>query len=307
MRTPVRLCADLLGSMAKRVAEAAVFLPFLACVASAAGLPPSDFLEKLRAQAVAQLQKDDRDVTDSQQLLTRAKAAYDTAVTSHDAPNTDIGRQAVETAQKALDVATANREFDRQRLIAVNHALAWPDPGKQFAVPMLVRGTVVKKTASGDVPFDPNAPMLPGDTVDVGPNSALELQFSDGSQIKLSHDTLFNYDSDDSGSLFHLLHGLLKSQRNCFPTPTAVMGVLGCNGQPRYQTLHFVGAVRGTEFILQANSQGALIAVFEGWVEIEPGSGAEKIPVREGQKLLLPKSGPVGQPVALQASWSAKQ
>jgi hypothetical protein len=291
--------------MAKRLIAAEVFLALFACIASA-GPPPSDFLEKLRAQAVAQLQKDDRDVADSQQLLTRAKAAYDAAVANHDAPNTEIGRQAVETAQKALDVAQASREFDRQRLISVNHALAWPDPGKRFAVPMLVRGTVVKKTPSGDVPFDPNAPMLPGETVDVGPNSSLELQFSDGSQIRLSHDTLFNYESDDIGSLYHLLHGLLKSQRNCFPTPTAVLGVLGCNGQPRYETLHFVGAVRGTEFILQANDDAAVIAVFEGWVEIDPGSGAEKIPVREGQKLVLPKSGPLGQPVALKSGGSAQ-
>jgi len=306
MGTASRPLVDFLGLVAKRLAAAEVFFVFVACLAVGAGVPPSDFLEKLRTQAVAQLQKDDHDVADSQQLLARAQAAYDAAAANHDAPNTDIARQAIETAQKALDVAKANREFDRQRLRAVNHALAWPDPGQRFAVPMLVRGTVVKKTPSGDVPFNPDAPMLPGDTVDVGPNSSLELQFSDGSQIKLGHDTLFSYEVDDAGSLFHLLHGLLKSQRSCFPTPTAVMGVLGCNGQPRYETLQYISAVRGTEFILQANDDGAVIAVFEGWVEIDPGNGAEKIPVKEGQKLFLPKSGSPGQPVALQPAGSAK-
>lgn len=307
MTTGIAPLADLLAQTAKRLAVTVAFLGFFACSASIAGSSPSDFLEKLRAQAVEQLQKDDRDVADSQQLLTRANAAYEAAVAGHDAPNTDIAHQAIETAQKALDLAQANRELDRQRLIAATRAMAWPDPGKRFAVPMLVKGTVVKKTPSGDVPFDPNAPLMPGDTVDVGPNSSLELQFSDGSQIKLNHDTLFNYEADDIGSLYHLLHGLLKSQRNCSPTPTAVMGVLGCNGQPRYQTLQYVGAVRGTEFILQANNGGALIAVFEGWVEIDPGNGGGKIAVREGQKLFLPKSGSVGQPVAMNSNGSAKQ
>jgi hypothetical protein len=297
----------ILAQMAKRLAAAAVILVFCACAASAAAFSAPDFLQKLRAQVVAQNQRDDHDVADSQQLLTRAKAAYDAAVASHDAPNSDIARQAIDTAQKALEVAKASRELDRQRLNAINRAAAWPDPGKSFAVPMLVRGTVVKKTSSGDVPFDPNAPMLPGDTVDVGPNSSLELQFSDGSQIKLGHDTLFSYESDDTGSLYRLLRGVLKSQRHCSPTPTAVMGVLGCNGQPRYQTLQYVGAVRGTEFIMQANDEGAAIAVFEGWVEIDPGNGADKIAVKEGQKLFLPKSGAPGQPVPLQPNGSPKQ
>lgn len=291
-------------SIAQRTTLFAALLAAL-CVfspraAGADGNSVPDFLQKVRERAVQQLQQDDRDVVDSQHVLDRAKAAYDTAVANHDALNTDIATHAIEFAQQALDKAKANRERDRERLIAVNRAMTWRDPGTRYAVPMFIQGQVMKMSSAGvQAPFDSSSPLLPGDTVNVGPNSAAELQSSDGTLIKLGHDTSFHFESDDQGSIYELLRGILKSQRACFPTPTAVMGVLGCSGQPRYQMLHYVGAVRGTDFVVQANDNGAVIAVYEGSVEIDPRNGGEKVLVKEGQKLLLPKLGPLGAPVPL--------
>lgn len=259
-----------------------------------------DFLQKLRDRIVSQLHQDDVDVLDSQHVLDRAQAAYDKAVADSDAANADIASHAIDFAKQAVARANANRERDRERLAAVNRAMTWPDPGTRYAVPLLMQGQVLKANSAGvEVPFDPSSPLLPGDTVNVGSNSALELQSSDGTLIRLGHDTSFRFESDDKGSIYNLLRGYFRSQRACFPTPTAVMGVLGCNGQPRYQMLHYVGAVRGTDFAVTANGKDAVIVVYEGSVEIDPGGGGEKVLVKEGQKLLLPGSGPLKTPVPL--------
>lgn len=259
-----------------------------------------DFLQKLRARIVDQLHQDDADVLDSTHVLDRAQAAYDKAVTDHDAADTDIASHAIDFAKQALARANANRERDRERLAAVNRAVTWPDPGTRYAVPLLAQGQVLKTNSAGaEAPYDSNSPLLPGETVNVGPNSALELQSSDGTLIRLGHDTSFRFESDEKGSIYQLLHGFFRSQRACFPTPTAVMGVLGCNGQPRYQMLHYVGAVRGTDFGVETDGKDAVIVVYEGSVEIDPGAGSEKVLVKEGQKLLLPGSGPLKAPVPL--------
>jgi hypothetical protein len=271
-------------------------------VATAAGNSVPDFLQKLRERFVNQLHQDDADVLDSQHVLDRAQAAYDKAVADHDAVNTDIASHAIDFARQALERAKENRERDRDRLAAVNRAMSWPDPGTRYAVPLLVQGQVMETNSSGvEAAYDSNSPLLPGETLNVGPNSALEFQSSDGTLIKLGHDTSFQFESDDKGSIYKLLRGYFRSQRACFPTPTAIMGVLGCNGQPRYEMLRFIAAVRGTDFAVEANGNNAVIAVYEGSVEVGPSVGGEKVVVNEGQKLLLPGTGPLSAPVPLKS------
>jgi ferric-dicitrate binding protein FerR (iron transport regulator) len=255
--------------------------------------PQRGFLLQSKARLLKSIATYDREEQNSRSLLEQAEEGKRQALAAGQTSNAEMAEQASENARQAIANAQRFRAEDQARLEAINRALTWPESAKPFAVSLILRGQVQKKTANGWASFDPNSPLRPGDEISVGPDSYLELQFQDGTGINLGSRSTFLYEETEHHPIYELIFGRLRSFH-----PTAPDAVLGSKEKPRYKTLTAIVAVRGTEFVLETEKDTALLTVFEGSVEVELGTGGKKIAVEKGQQLNLPKAGPAQQPVS---------
>lgn len=263
--------------------------------ASAQTVPNADLLN-LKGTFLKHIQEDQQDVTKSESLLAQAHAAHDAAAAEHNVERANLMAEAIGQAQESLDRAKQNLADDQTRLDAVNQALllwreTWYNPGEPHALATIMRGTVTVDTPNGPVPFDRFSPVRVDQHIRVGDNSFLELQLQDGSQIHIGPNSDFSYERDVRGVSWQLFRGKMHKIM-------IIMGVRGATDQPRYRGCTAVAAVRGTDFTLQTDGTQDTFTVLEGAIEVDPGGGRDKVMLHGGQKLVVPKSGVVGPPIA---------
>jgi FecR-like protein len=235
-----------------------------------------------------------QDIKTSQEKEADAQSTLDQAqqaLASGTASDAGTAQQVIELGERAIADAKDRIADDQQRLTAINAALAWPESDSPRAVATLVVGQVFRDTLYGQVPFDGTAPIQVGDHIVVGDNSYLELQLEDGSQIELGAGTDFSYQRDVQGIEWQLFRGEMHKI-------TIIMSVRGANDQPRYRGCTAVAAVRGTDFTMDTDGTQDTFTVFEGEIDVDPGGGRDKLTLQGGQKLVVPKTGVVGPPVA---------
>jgi FecR protein len=286
----------------RRVRSCATFI-FAYC--AAIGLSPAATAQKAPNADLLEVKgvflkhvNDDRTQIDKYEgLLARAQDAHSQAVKDSDIDGENVTAEAIGNAQQALDRARLNLADDQTRLDAVNRALQWwgdnRDTGVPRALATILRGQVTVDSPTGPVVFDPNSPVRPGERIHVGDKSFLELQLDDGSQMHLGPGTEFLYERDVQGVYWQLFRGEMHKI-------TIIMGVRGAN-EPRYRGCTAIAAVRGTDFTLETNGTGDTFTVLDGAIEVDPGSGRDKVMLRGGQRLVVAKSGAVGSPVTFDA------
>lgn len=257
--------------------------------ASAQNIPNADLLQ-MKGHFLKQVNEDNTTITRDESLLTQAEAAHRQALSNNDSDGAAVTLQATQNALKALETARVNLAADQKRLDAVNQALVlWTSVGDSVgprALATIVRGTIVIDTPQGAKPFDPYAPVKPGQHIHLGPDAFLELQLGNGSEMHLGPNSDFEYERDVQGVQWELFKGELHKI-------TIIMGVRGSNDDARYRGANAICAVRGTDFTLSTDGSQDTITVLEGSVEVDPGAGRSKVTLTEGEKLIVPKSGMV--------------
>jgi ferric-dicitrate binding protein FerR (iron transport regulator) len=257
--------------------------------------PDADILN-LKGIFLKHVQQDQQDVAKSESLLAQAQTAHDAAAADHDVDRANVMAMAIGRAQESLDRGKKNLADDQARLDAVNQALImwhndpWHYSGELRALATIMRGTVTVDTPDGQVPFSRFFPLRADQHIRVGPNSFLELQLQDGSQIHIGPDSDFSYARDVQGISWQLFRGKIHKIM-------IIIGVRGSNDDSRYRGCTAVGAVRGTDFTLQTDGTQDTFTVLEGAIEVDPGGGRGKVTLHGGQKLVVAKSGAVGPPV----------
>jgi FecR protein len=227
----------------------------------------------------------------SQSTLSQATVVRDSAKAAGNAQDENYANQAISVARDATAAADRNIADDRERLEAVERALAWPESQQPVSFALLTRGTISVHTLAGEHPFDSSRPLLPGTHLRLGKDAFLELLLQDGSQVQVGPGSDLLYDSDDQGFFYRLFQGRMRKVN-------AILGVLGSN-EPRFRGLTAVAAVRGTDFTLEIAGGQDTYSVFEGEIEVRPNGGRRAVRLKAGQKLTVPKSGVVGEPQSL--------
>lgn len=269
-------------------------------LAAAFGLPPILYGQTISPQRQALLGRKgellketetlEQKKGEAQATVTQGSSLRDMAKAANQPDQANTYAEAVGVAQQAIAAADKKIAEDQQRLDAINRALTWEDSVVPRAVATVMRGQITVKTRYGGFALDPTKPVGLGEHLVVGKDGFLELQLCDGSELHLGPNTDFLYQRDVQGVYYQIFRGELHK--------ISIMGVRGANDEPTYRGLQSVVAVRGTEFTFEVNPDGEIFAVFEGVIDVDPGSGRQKMTLTAGYKLIVPKSGRVGQPVA---------
>lgn len=280
------------GGWLRRLFSGVVALSLLVLFSGAScaqNVPNADLLE-MKGHFLKQVNDDKAAITRDENLLTEAEAAHQQALSNNDSDGAAVTLQATQNALQALEKARLNLADDRKRLDAVNQALVlWHSVGDSIgprALATIVRGTITVDTPQGSKPFDPYAPIHPGQHILLGPDAFLELQLGHGSEMHLGPGTDFEYERDVQGVQWEVFKGELHKI-------TVIMGVRGANDDTRYRGATAICAVRGTDFTLSTDGNKDTVTVLEGSVEVDPGSGRPTITLTGGQQLTVPKSGAV--------------
>lgn len=235
--------------------------------------------------------------TEAQGTLAQAESLRDMAKAANQFNQANIYAEAVGLAQKTIETAAKNISDDRERLDSINHALSWHETIMPYAIPTLIRGHISVETSYGSRPFDRTAPVEIGQHVLVGDDGFLELQLQDGSQVHLGPNTDFLYQRDVQGVYYQILRGALHK--------ISSIGVRDTNDGPTYRGLHTIGAVRGTEFVLEVTPNEETFTVFEGEVQVSTEDGGKEATLKAGQSLTVSKSGPMGTPTSFDTKTAA--
>lgn len=274
-------------SLATAVACLCLLWLFPVNPASARNLPNADLL-RMKGQFLKQVNEDSAAVTRNENLLTRAEAAHQEALSNNDSDGASVTLQATQNALQALETARLNLAADKKRLDAVNQALVlWTSVGDSIgprALATIVRGTITVDSPQGPKPFDPYAPVHPGQHIHLGPDAFLELQLGNGSEMHLGPNSDFEFERDVQGVQWELFKGEMHKI-------TIIMGVRGANDDARYRGATAICAVRGTDFTLSTDGNRDTVTVLEGAVEVDPGAGRPKVALTGGQQVVVPKSG----------------
>lgn len=258
-------------------------------VALSQKVPNADLLE-MKGEFLKRVHEDKAVIARDQGLVSRAQAAHQQALSDNDSDGMSVTAQAIDNARRALDRASRNLADDETRLAAANHALTlWTAAGDSIgprALATIVRGQILVDTPQGPKPFDANLPVKPGQQIRLGPNSFLELQLGNGSEMHLGPNTTFEYERDVQGARWELFRGEMHKI-------TAIMGVRGANDETRYRGLIATCAVRGTDFILSTDGQQDTVTVLDGSVEVDPGGGRPKVILNRGQMQMVPQTGAI--------------
>lgn len=252
--------------------------------------PEKQALLKRKGEILKEIQTLEHQKVEAQSTLAQAESVRDMARAANLVNDANIAAQAVGTAQQAITIADKKITDDRERLNSINRALNWHDSAKPRAVATIVRGHISLLTNFGSYPFDPTVPVELGQHISAGEDGFLELQLQDGGQLQLGPKSDFLYERDVQGVYYQIFRGALHK--------ISIMGVRGANDQPRYRGLQAIAAVRGTDFTVEIKDGQDVFMVFEGAIEVDPGGGRDKVTLNAGQRLAVPKSGPVGQAVA---------
>lgn len=273
------------------------------CLPAAAQNVPNADLLQMKGEFLKRVNEDNAAIAKDQDLLARAQAAHQQAVSENDSDGVFVTAQAIGNAQQALDKAQQNLAADQKRLDAANQALVlWHSVGDSIgprALATIVRGTITVDTPQGPRPFDPYAPVQPGEHIHLGPDAFLELQLGNGSEMHLRADSDFEYERDVQGVQWELFKGEMHKI-------TIIMGVRGANDDARYRGATAICAVRGTDFTLSTDGKQDNVTVLEGSVEVDPGPGRPKVTLSGGQQLIVPKSGDVGPAATFDAKALAR-
>jgi ferric-dicitrate binding protein FerR (iron transport regulator) len=237
------------------------------------------------------IKQNEQTEAETQATLEQATSMQKQAEAAGDSKDAAIASQAMNVVKEAMAEAQQNLREDHQRLDAINRALTWPDTNNPQAVATIIRGQVSKMTPQGPLPFDPTVPLHLGDLISTDDNSVVELQFNDGTQLRIGPKTDFSYELDEHGYLYHLLRGDIRTIH------IPVLDIDISNEEPRYRGLTAVAAVRGTDFRMETDGTEDTFTVMEGEIEVDPGGGRDKVMLQGGQRLIVPKSGAVSQPV----------
>ncbi len=262
--------------------------------------PQRQTLLKRKGELLKEIKEYDQKKADAQKTLEQGASLRDMAAAANQPDQANIYARAVGVAQQTIDTADKYIADDNQRLDAINRALTWRDSALPLAVPTIVRGHITVEGRYGSRPFDPTVPVEIGQHISVGDDGFLELQLEDGSEMHLGPNTNFEYGRDVQGVYYQLFRGEMHK------VTTAVMGVRAANDEPRYKGLQAIGAVRGTDFTLEIAGTQDVFAVFEGEVDVDPGGGRDKVSLHGGQKLAVPRSGPVGPPIAFDSKIASR-
>ena len=268
---------------------------FASALSSQTISPERQVLLKRKGALLQEIKTYEQKKKEAQNTLTQANSLRDMAAAANRGDQASIYTQAAGVAAKTIEAADNGTAADRRRVEAIDQALSWPESDKPRAVATLVRGQVMKETPAGRVPFDPAKPLQLGDRLSLGEDGFVELQLENGSAIQLGPKTDFLYDRDDRGTYYKLRQGTLHKV-------TAIMGVLGLNDQSTYRGAQCIVAVRGTEFTFEVSGNEEALTVLEGEIEVDPGAGRDKVSLRAGQELAVPRTGAVGHPVAFDPS-----
>lgn len=264
---------------------------------SAQNVPNADLLQ-MKGEFLKRVNDEKAAVARDQELLERAQAAHQQAVSDNDSDGAGVTQQAMENAQQALEKASQSLGDDEKRLDAVNHALVlWTSIGDSIgprALTTMARGQITVDTPQGPKPFDPYVPVKPGQHIHLGANAFLELQLGNGSEMHLRPNTDFEYERDVQGVRWEIFRGELHKV-------TIIMGVRGANDDARYRGATATCAVRGTDFTLSTDGREDTVTVLEGAVEVDPGGGRPKEMLSGGERLIVAKSGTVGSAVSIDA------
>ncbi len=284
----------LLALLALAVVVCSLAMQF--CVPARAQNVPNADLLRMKGVFLQNIKKDEAAIANAESLLDRAHAAHNQAVTNGDNDGGFVTAEAIGNAQQALDKGKQNLADDQARLDAVNHAMVlWTSIGDRTgprALATIVRGQIMVDTPQGRKPFDPYAPIQPGQHIRVGAGSFLELQLGDGGEMHIGPNSDFLYERDVQGVYWQLFRGELHKI-------TVIMGVRGANDEPGYRGITSIAAVRGTDFTLAIDGQQDTYMVLEGEIEVDPGAGRPKVTLTGGQQLVVPKAGEVGPPIAI--------
>jgi hypothetical protein len=252
--------------------------------------PQKQGLLELKGKLLKEISEYERKNTEAQGTLAQAESLRDMAKAANQINQANIYAEAVGLAQQTIDTAIKNISDDRERLDSINRALGWHETISPYAVPTLVRGHISVELSYGSRPFDRTAPVEMGQHVLLGDDGFLELQLQDGSQVHLGPNTDFLYQRDVQGVYYQIFRGVLHK--------ITIMGVHGANDDSTYRGLRTIGAVRGTEFTLEVNPNQEIFTVFEGEVGVSSIDGGQKVSLRAGQRLTVPETGAMDQPIA---------
>ncbi len=244
-------------------------------------------LEKQRDEGLVQVKAAEERVARNKDLVSR------TAAGTHEAQAT--ARQALAASQAALDKRRLQRAKAEGAVVRVQQALQRLGTGTApiRALPLAIRGEawVVAKDGS-KLALGVGRPWLePGDILVTGPNGRVELEAFDGlaalvvgpdSRVAIPPNSEFSLDVE----IGRLLGKWKAKVRNKLEIRTPICPTC-------------VIAVRGTEFVVEAQAQGdAVCLVLEGVVDITDREGKGTRPVTAGQRLRIPRSHIPGQPLA---------
>ena len=192
------------------------------------------------------------------------------------------------------------------REIAKLNSLKNPDrifPGQRLTIPVrLLRGTPltcevtflkgdvrVRKESTGPwVPLRIGDRMNPGDSVQTGHESAIELTFEDGSTFSLRPSALLKIGTAERKGALHILREFFVEAGRIL---TRIRSATGADSRTRIRTPSATASARGTEFRVSVDSSGTTRSeVLEGRIAVEAGN--QSVELRQGEGTYVKMGGP---------------
>jgi len=178
-----------------------------------------------------------------------------------------------------------------------------PVSGQSRGTVGFIKGEVYKSSKAGQVPLNGSSSLAAGDEVQTGPNSRVELVFTDGSKLLLDANAVFRIAEIKSGrSVYDIIKGRIHA---------IVEGYRTRNNEILYRT-RFGGAtavisVRGTEFSVDAKPDGTtIIVVLHGLIEINESGSGKFFKVGGGELLTMTAKGAYTGPSTINLRSMAK-
>lgn len=198
-----------------------------------------------------------------------------------------ISKRAIDMAQQAIAMARTMLTWADARISAVKNLQS--SSGGSFGAASRVKGDVRIRHNKSWTTFNTSTPILPGDHLQTGEESAAELILTDGSTVSLDANSSIEIASRHrSSSIYSRIRGTIRAQINCvrrFGIPCRRL----C-----YRINLNLACVRGTELEITTEKGGAVkITVLNGRIEVVNEINGNTSEISLGQRITISTSGEV--------------
>jgi len=247
-------------------------------------------IDRMRNDAEAQIKKADASILAGQGLLSQAQAQKNTKIEM-------AVRQTIAQAREVKKKNELNKARAEEAIARVRNLLAKMSNENipVQAVVSHVSGSVFLKDRNGKfAPLNENRTYLePGDRVQTLANSRAEFQMLEGEgTVTMGPNTSLMVTSDGlERETIDVLNGAVRMLKAKIINSTKKLQVRMSSG---------TASVRGTEFLVTVTpDQASEIVLLEGKLEVQPLNKTNSVLLEAGQRILMPITGAVSTPVAI--------